>query len=228
MSKIITKWLNVWLYGLAGIGAALLTVLIVNWEQSDWTVRLTMLAIIAITIHVWEEERIPGGFTYMFNTLRNSQRPDRYPMNEFIAMAVDYTTVITFIAILILSKGANWFGISMALFCCLETTIHTVTGIMSLIKYRPKGKRTTYVPGAASALLGFLPIAIGLFYHLTSNVLVSGKDWLVGTVVAVLVLATTVKGLEAILKDENSPYVAPEKYRIGYFKKFLTSPASKA
>ena len=46
-------------------------------------------------------------------------------------------------------------------------------------------------------------------------------DWFIGAAVAVLVLATTVKGLEAILKDEDSPYVAPAKYRIGYFRKFV-------
>lgn len=220
-NKFIASWLNVWLYGLLLIGTVLLVVLIAGWTRFDWNVRLSILAIMAITLHVWEEERIPGGFTYMFNTLQNSPKPDRYPMNEFIAMAVDYTTVLVFIAILIFSKGAKWFGISLALFCCLETTIHTVTGILSMIKYRSKGKRTTYVPGAATALLGFLPIAVGIFHYLGANDLVSGKDWLIGIVVAVLVLATTVKGLEGILIDENSPYVAPEKYRVGYFKKFL-------
>lgn len=216
------KWLKIWLYGLAAIGIALLAILIVKWADYDWTVRLSMMVIIAITIHVWEEERIPGGFTYMFNTLQKSPKPDRYPMNEFIAMMVDYTTVLVFMAILIISHGAPWFGISLALFCCLETTIHTATGILSLIKYRTKGKRTTYVPGAASAYLLFLPIAIAIFYYLASNGLITRKDWLIGIAVAILVLATTVKGLEAILKDENSPYVAPEKYRIGYFKKFLS------
>lgn len=221
MNRIIAAWLKVWLYGLAGIGAMLLVILIVKWNQFDWNIRLSMMAIMAITIHVWEEERLPGGFTYMFNTLQKSDKPERYPMNEFIAMAVDYSTVFVFIAILIMSKGAAWFGISLALFCCLEATIHTVTGIISLRKYRHKGKRTTYVPRAASALLGFLPIAVGLYYYLLANDLVTGKDWLIGAAVAVLVLATTVKGLEAILKDEDSPYVAPAKYRIGYFEKFV-------
>ncbi|MBR1793416.1 MAG: hypothetical protein IJ764_07255 [Bacteroidales bacterium] len=58
-----------------------------------------------------------------------------------------------------------------------------------------------------------------------SNGLGSWKDWMIGVAVAVAVLATTVKGLERILKDENSPYVAPEKYRIGYFKKFMITPS---
>ncbi len=220
-NKFIASWLNVWLYGLLLIGAALLIVLITGWTQFDWNVRLSILAIMGITLHVWEEERFPGGFTYMFNTLQKSQKLDRYPMNEFVAMAVDYSTIIVFIAILIFSKGAKWFGISLALFCCLETILHTAIGTLCLIKYRTKGKRTPYVPGATSAWFVFLPAAVGIFHYLVSNELISGKDWLFGIGVAVLVLGITVKGLEEILKDENSPYVVPEKYRIGYFRKFL-------
>jgi hypothetical protein len=221
MKRAIAAWLKIWLFVFAALGATLVVVLIAYWDQYSWITRLTLMSIITIILHVWEEERIPGGFLYMFNTLQKSPKPDRYPMNEFVAMIVDYSVVIVFIAILIFSGGSEWFGITIALFCLLEVTIHSALGLSLKKKYHSKGKRTIYTPGTATAIFGFLPIAVGMFYYLVSNDLVTGKDWLIGIGVAIAVFGITVKGFEEIFKDENAPYISSEKHGIGYFRKFL-------
>jgi hypothetical protein len=221
MNKAVEAWLKIWLYVMAAAGALLLIILTAYWARFDWIARLIFMTTIVLVMHVWEEWRYPAGFAYMYNTIFNSERPDRYPMNQLTDMITNFGALLVFSGGLILFGGALWIGTAMFLFCLMEVFGHTAFGIKMKNKFRDKGKRTVYNPGYATTMLGFLPIAAGFWYWLMANQMATWIDWLAGLGVSILVFLALIVLPEALFRDEDSPYAFTGLYEFGYFKKFM-------
>ncbi|MBW3088149.1 HXXEE domain-containing protein [Bifidobacterium sp. 82T24] len=218
INRLLSLWLSIWLYGMAVAGTVLVIVLATGWNGFGWEHRLGLMGVIALTMHMWEEERIPGGFAYMMNTMQGSDMPDRYPMSDLVAMLVDCCGVTVMLFILFLGHGADWAAIAIACIGITEAAIHTVAGFALRRKYAAQGKRTIYDPGLITALFAFLPTSIATFTYAARSS--TTTDWIIGILTAIAILSINVKGLETLLKDRNTPYPIPEQHVKGYFAKY--------
>lgn len=86
MEKIIKKWLSIWIYVIIFISGIIIGALLSNWNVWSIQTKIFAFATALLPIHVLEEWHFPGGFHYMYNIMKNSDMPDRYPMNQLSDM----------------------------------------------------------------------------------------------------------------------------------------------
>ena len=132
------------------------------------------LSLVTLLLHQVEEYRWPGYFPGMLNAaVYQSTLPERFPLNTQTAFVINVPLGWTVYALAALyGPQFPWLGIATVLVSLANVGAHTFF-------FNLKG-RTWYNPGLATALLLFLPLALGYGHLLISHRLASPRDWLIG------------------------------------------------
>lgn len=213
MNIIISGFISIWLYLSLAVGFFLVVFLICHWKKWNWQKRLGTMAVITLTLHVWEEWVIPGGFYYLYNV-----GSPNYPMSQLTDSITNFAGII--LGLIVVLYGINNISAFVIAFICLfEGIAHCVLLVIkSYHLFAPQGDVFFYNPGQFTALFCFVPIGIGLvIYFIRHHPTV--KQLLLGIIAAAAVNSIEVALPEALLKNPASPYAFSEK---GYYKKFKT------
>ncbi|MGA9190324.1 MAG: HXXEE domain-containing protein [Anaerolineales bacterium] len=164
--------------------------------------------LIALFLHQFEEYRFPGTFPGMMNTVMfNSPHPDRYPLNTNTALVINVSVGwLAFLMAALLGAGALWLGIATMLVSIGNVLAHTFL-------FNIKGG-TRYNPGMLTAITLFAPIAISFGYVVVVGSSATPIDWALGLVLGVVLNYIGILKLIDWLKDEDSPYVFPNRFLI--------------
>jgi len=206
-----------WLYAMIAIGVLMTVLLVKNWKKWDWLNRLGTIAVIVLVFHVWEEWVIPGGFHWIYNL--GSAFPDRYPMSQLTDMITNFGGAILGVVVLLVWGFRTESGIAIGAFSLFEFIVHMFLANKSITEFASAGQTAFYAPGLVTASLGFLPVAIGyLVYFIKHKPRPKLRQWIGGVAALVGLSLLFVQLPEAILKDENSPYVFEDH---GYYEQFI-------
>lgn len=206
-----------WLYVMAAIGILMTTLLVRNWKKWDWSNRLGTIAVIVLVLHVMEEWVLPGGFHYIYNI--GSAYPDKYPMNQLTDMITNLGATILGMVVLLKWGFRAQAGIAIGIFSLFEFVIHMYLASKSLAEFGTAGQTTFYAPGLVTACIGFLPVAIVfLVCFIRHKSKPNVKQWAGGIAALVIGSLLLVQLPEALLKNENSPYVFEDH---GYYEQFI-------
>ena len=199
--KLTRLWLSCWLYVIPLISGIVLGCTAANWESWELTAKIFAFATALLPIHVLEEWRFPGGFHVMYNRMANSETPDRYPMNQLSDMCTNLIGVIFGCVVLII--GVRPIFLIMQLFLCLmEVLGHVVSGV----GFMKKNYGRIYNPGLFTTVFGYIPIAIGILYVFLAIQPPTLWEVLLGLVCAVGLGGFSLKGMEEICKNKDTPY----------------------
>lgn len=217
------KWCKTaWLKCSLLITAAMLALILVNWNA--WPLVLKCVAAVAalIPVHATEEWVFPGGFAYQYNLFLNkSEHPNAYPMNRASDMVTVLGTTVMY-ALLTLyfaltgQEVPSGVLLGAACFSALEVSVHTYFGIRAYGRFKNKGKTTIYGTGSMTAYTGFLTLGcIMLRQILLMGISVVDICWCAAIlgIISILVFVP-----EAVFKNENSPYAYPNS---GYYERYL-------
>lgn len=220
MGNFWDYWLAGWIWISIAIAVGFLVYIGVKWTTWGWGDRLTAIFAIWIVPHVWEEWVWPGGFHYMYNTLSGSATPDRYPMSELTDMITNFGLLVVSVVVVAIWGARVPVMIAAMLFSGFEAVIHTASVYMSYGHFGTGRHVLAYDPGLATALLGYLPLCLGLILVLRRTTpRPTLRQWLIGAGMT-LILLVIVFIPEQILKDPNSPYRFQDH---GYYNQFITS-----
>ncbi|MGM9524770.1 MAG: HXXEE domain-containing protein [Peptococcaceae bacterium] len=172
-------------------------------EQLSPIQKILMASLMVLPVHQFEEYALPGGGPVVINRAFYGEQTlyRQYPGNWNSIMIVNLSAYI-FYALAIVFPEAIWLGIATMLFNLFQLLGHAIEMNVKL--------KTWYNPGLATSVFLFTPISIYYFYYITANGLVSGKDWLGGVVMLVVILIATVILPVQGLKKKDSPYTIPE------------------
>lgn len=215
---MLNKWCEkIWLYVMYTIGIILLVMLIVNWNNWSFGLRMICTLGIILPIHVCEEWQFPGGFHFQYNTLMKSETPNCYPMNQLTDMITNFCGELFFVCLLIGKFDSTGTILALTIFCWIEAIIHTLASIPLWKKFRDSGKKTIYGPGSASAHLLFAPAGVLGFVYLMRQQ-IAGSDVICAIIILAIMLIGMIVLPETLLKQKNSKYAFKN---VGYFEKFL-------
>lgn len=160
-----------------GGAVALLTLVFLAfaWHDLDVVRRLLILNFVALLIHQVEEYGWPGGEPAVMNiALRQSDLPDRYPLNQLSAMVVNCFIAYVVYVIPIFFPDRIWMGFAVMAFGLSQFFIH---GIATNVRMH-----TFYNPGLGAVVLLHFPISITYIVYTWRHGLVTGMDFVWGTV----------------------------------------------
>ena len=164
------------------------------------------MSLASLFAHQFEEYRYPGYFPGMFNSVMfSSERPDRYPLNANTAVVINLGVgwVPYFLAALF-GTGAIWLGIGSILISVGNFVLHTFV-------FTIRGRRI-YNPGLLTSVVLFLPVSAYFFYLVLVNGVASTADWVLGIGLGIVLFYVGIVKVNDWLKDENTPYVFPERF----------------
>lgn len=217
MQKIIRSWLSCWLYVITLLAGIIIGITICNWSDWNLQTRLFALATALLPIHVLEEWHFPGGFHYMYNYFQKSDMPDRYPMNQLTDMLTNFIGVV-FGCLVLLAGVTPLTAVMQCLLCFGEIMAHTKSGFTIKKEFAAKGKRTIYNPGLFTALLGYLPLLIGLIYSFIIEKAPTSLEVVLAIIFGGILMAIALPGAEKLFKDKNTPF--GYDWGHGYFEKY--------
>lgn len=173
--------------------------------------KILMASLMTLPLHQFEEYAMPGGGPVVINRAFYGEqtRYRRYPGNWNSIMIVNLSAYIFYILALVFPEFF-WLGIATMLFNLFQVLGHAFEMNIKL--------KTWYNPGLATSLFLFLPVSVYYIWYITDGSLASGRDWLYGTLMLVLILLITVIAPVQGLKKEDSPYEIPE-WQVGQFEK---------
>ena len=178
---ILDKWCGQpWLHATYFLGIVMTNVLIINWGTWSTPQKLMGLLTVFLPLHVFEELTWPNGFQFMMNKLiQKSDNPLAYPENRLTDMVTNFGAEILFIVLTFLTPTLGNKGVVFAaVFGIGETIAHTIFSTVTLKYYRPKGKKTMYSPGFATAWCLLLEVGVYCVYWLvTSGTFVLSDLW---------------------------------------------------
>lgn len=198
-SFLMRNWYNI----NGAIGLLTLIAAIILWRDMSTLRLLAVLNFAVINLHVFEEFRLPGGFPKFCNTMfamKDSPRPDRYPLNRMTALYTNWGSAIVLYVPPIIWPNAIWFGLAPILFGGVaQLLMHGIYNNILLKRY--------YNAGLAAVLFGHVPIMIAYIIYIYNHQLVSGWDWVSG--IAIMIIWYIV-GVRTIImkacKNMDSPY----------------------
>ena len=199
MKFLLKNWYNI--NGVVGI--LTIIVAIVFWEKMSLLQGLAVLNFGVLNLHVFEEFQLPGGFPMFANTMfamKDSPRPDRYPLNRMSALLTNWATALILYVPPIIWPDAVWFGIAPILFGgAAQLLIHGIYNNILL--------KRLYNAGLCAVVFGHVPIMIVYIRYIVTHNMATPWDWVVGITIMV---AWYVIGVRLIinntLKNINSPY----------------------
>lgn len=169
--------------------------LVKDWKQADELDKWGAVAFIVYVLHIWEENRFPGGYWYLVNnTVPN------YPMNTVSYMLTNIICLAAALAVLF--HGMN--NVSSTVFAAVlasETAHHCVR----LIRQSLVLSGLFYAPGFVTALLGFLPLAMVQLVKVIER-RPRYRHLCLGFALSVIFIFIIIYLPEILLRDPVSPY----------------------
>lgn len=219
VDKIMKIWLSCWLYVISGIGASLSTLVVVNFKIWETCTTLAVCVTITLVLHVLEEWRFPGGFSYAYNLIMKSEEEflDRYPMSQVTDMVTNFIPIMYGVVMLgigmpyIVALSGFWFSV-------IEVLVHTKSGITLKKHFKSNGKKSIYNPGLATSLFGFLPLAIAYILSFTVQ-MPTYQELFFSFLLCVALGIVCIPVTEKLLKNKETKF--PYDWGRGYFKKFF-------
>jgi len=202
-------------YLVVGIGILVVIALITNWKKWSWLNRLGAMAAIILVFHIWEEERVPGGLHVIYNL--GSQWPDRYPMDPLSSTITNAAGLLTLCLVLFIWGFGNKSAIPVFLISVVEVIGHVLLTFRSISVFGPQGQTVWYSPGLITAVLGFLPLAVGYLIVLIRQTKPRARDWMLGLVAAIVLNVLFIYLPEHLLKSPNTPYIFNSK---GFYEEY--------
>lgn len=193
------NWYNInGVIGLVTIIAAMLF-----WDEMSLLQGLAVLNFGVLNLHVFEEFRLPGGFPMFANTMfamKNSPRPDRYPLNRMSALLTNWVTALVLYVPPIIWPDAVWFGLAPILFGGVaQLLMHGIYNNILLKRF--------YNAGLCAVLFGHVPIMIVYIHYVTTHNMVTGWDWIWGTLIMVVWYVVGVRLIiNKAFENIDSPY----------------------
>lgn len=123
-------------------------------------------------------------------------------------MRINVYMAYFFYILAILFPNLIWLGLAQVLFGMLQVIVHGVVVNIRL--------KSIYNPGLGSALLLHAPIGIYYMFYVTTNHLISGRDWLFGAIVTLFAAFATVILPIRLMSDKNSKYPFSGREMGGY------------
>lgn len=206
-----------------GLAITALMSIAILWNWHEWSLELKLVAAISalIPVHVVEEWVFPGGFHYQYNSMYNSEEPDRYPMcrksDMFTNLIVTIIYAILTIIYDITGNVDTGVFITTIIFCTIEFIAHTMFGCMMYLRFRKAGKTTIYGPGSLTAYLGFAVIGV-LGIYCMENKTITTEDWIIGVACTIILFIGSILIPESIIKKKGNKYFFKTA---GYFDRFL-------
>lgn len=203
-----------WLYCMILMSCILIVQLITQWSKWDILTKLGAFTVIVLTLHVWEEWVIPGGFHIIYNL--HSAYPSRYPMSELTDMITNFGGGLLWFILTESKKFGRGMSLAVMLFSFFEFAIHNFLAIQSQAVFAAKDQFAFYAPGLVTAALCWLPLGLAYVVYFVKNP-PSWKDWLRGIIILVVFSQLFVSLPERLIKSQNNPYSFPNA---GYYQKF--------
>ena len=186
------------------------------WNDVVFLQRLLILNFIVVLLHQFEEYSWPGGFPAVANiVLFSSPSPDRYPLNQNSSMAANIVFAYGFYLIPVFFPNVIWLGLAPVL---VGATMQFV-GHVIYVNWK---LRSFYSPGVATTVFGHVPIAVVYIYHISTNHLASGGEWVLAVVYMIAALLFTFGVVEQVLlggKNSSHPFDPDEMTRFDIEKK---------
>ena len=178
---------------------AALVVLVAQWSSLDPLGRLLLANFMLLPLHEFEEYGWPGGEPAIMNkVIQPSERPDRYPLNQFSALVVNVFAAYPFLLAAARFPSAIWLGFGATFFWFGQFLVH---GVMTNRKLK-----TIYNPGSLTMAVG-VGFLVYFMVYVISNDLASAWDWVAGVaLMAAFAVIFLVKMTYTWLADENSKY----------------------
>lgn len=179
---------------------------------------LGAFAVIVLTLHVWEEWVIPGGFHYIYNIGSEAMLRDRYPMSQLTDMITNLGGAILWFVLVEMDKYGRRMGFAVMLFSYFEFAVHNLLAYQSMTALCAAGIYSGfYAPGLATAVVCWLPLGIAHTVWFVRG----GAHWrdVVGGIAVLLVLSQLLVTLpESLIKSEDNPYAFQNA---GWYEQFI-------
>jgi len=169
---------------------------------------LMWVSLITLFAHQVEEYRYPGYFPGNLNTvIFKSNQPDRYPLNTYSALIINVVLGwgSYLLAALFIDK-APWLGLATILISVGNILFH-------IIICNIKG-RTFYNPGMITSLFLFAPVCYLFFDMVITNHMMTPADWIIGTLLGILLSFGGILGLVIFMKDKNTKSIFAQRFLI--------------
>ena len=154
------------LYLMTALGVVVVTLTAVYWSELDMLQRLVSLLFAGLILHLWEEGKLPGGFTQMITDKLN-----------FTAKSPHFGVGITVLYVLIIVSFPFIFPhIPILAFAALYLGILEVFAHLMAIKMYDKSN--IYSPGLITSVVILLPVSIYAIVYAVQNDLMQSLDWL--------------------------------------------------
>ena len=210
--------LKTWLPAMGILALCALIYLIFNWSMLTLTHKLSFYALIVLVLHLFEEERFPGGFGYLFNMIRSkSEVPDRYPMNPVIAMTVDVLVIFILFSPPLFYPSVYWLGVAPMFVAVMELLSHGGLGILQW----QKKDTSIYNPGLITAI-ALSSIGVTYITVVSSQNLMIEKDWLWAVLyfIAAMIIGLVIP--EFGMRSKTAKWGFDHEHFLGYYKKYTT------
>ena len=200
MKKLTRHWYNIGFF----VAIGTLIYLIFNYSNIELLRRLQLISFIAMLIHQFEEYGFPGGEPAIMNiVLQGSDKPDRYPLNQFSAMFTNVLFSYVIYLLPVIFPNIIWLGIAPMLMGIMQFGVH---GIMTNIKMK-----SIYNPGLGAVVFIHIPVGIYYLWYIASNNIATGSDWTIGIIYTIIATVFILGFLTyVILANRNTKYVFDE------------------
>ena len=198
-----------WLYAMIVLSVVVTVQMVVARQKGEpWDAlrKLGAFTIIVLTLHVWEEWVIPGGFHYIYNIASDAALRDRYPMSRLTDMITNFGGAILWFVLVEADRYGRRMSFAVMLFSYFEFIVHNLLAYQSMTALYDAGIYSGfYAPGLVTAVCCWLPLGIAYTVWFARE----GFGWkdVVGGVVLLVVLSQCLVTLpENLIKSEENPY----------------------
>ncbi len=208
-----------WLYVMLVMSIILIVQLIIHWKSWSNLRKFGAFVVIVLTLHVWEEWVIPGGFHYIYNINSEALLRNRYPMNELTDMLTNFMGGLLWFILTETNTYGRKMHVCVTLFSYFEVFVHFLLAYQSMTYFYNIGIYTGfYAPGLITALLCWLPLGISGTVWLIKNKMTI-KDLIGGIIILALCTIFMVNMPEKIFKSQHNPYIFDNA---GWYEQYTT------
>ncbi|MGN0034880.1 MAG: HXXEE domain-containing protein [Coriobacteriales bacterium] len=195
-----------WIYCMTAMSIVLAVQLALRWGSWDALRKLGAFTVIVLTLHVWEEWVVPGGFHYIYNLSSEPALRNCYPMNELTDMITNFGGAVLWFALVQSDRFGRKMGFAVMVFSYFELAAHLHLAHVSLDAFWAQGVYTGfYAPGLATAVLCWLPLGIAFSVWFARNK-IHWQDVVGGIALLVVFSLLLVTLPEALLKGADTPF----------------------
>jgi hypothetical protein len=174
--------------------------LAVEWGDLTALRRMLILNFIIVLLHQFEEYSWPGGFPALANVVVFPMFSNSIMLNQLSSAVANCLFAYVFYLLPVFFPNTIWLGLGTFIIGAVTQVIaHAI-----IANYRV---RSLYSPGVATAVFGWLPLAVIYVYYIYEHRLVSGWTWL-ATIGYTIVINGIIFYLieQKWLGGENPPY----------------------